>query len=93
MSDDDDKSFSEELKEKAVAKLLASLKSKEAGQYQFSDDEADALKEVAYYWLGFQAFGRFASFIQKALIYVGWLAGLWIAWKANLLPAYLSGGK
>lgn len=49
----------------------------------FNKEEADALREVAEFWLGWKAVGRFMGGVKKVLTFIGWAIAFWLALKAG----------
>lgn len=49
----------------------------------FTDDEMEALRSFAQFWLGMQAVGRAAGVLQRIVRWIGWLIALYIAVKAG----------
>lgn len=54
---------------------------KAAGTDLFTEEEIQALKEIANTWRGLAAFGRIASFVRSILAYLGWLAAAYLTFK------------
>lgn len=72
------------------ATIIAAIDKAEKSQV-FTTDEFKALKDVAYIYIGFQAFGRFATFFKTVIVYLGWFAGVIVAGKFGI--DFFGGGK
>lgn len=49
----------------------------------FTEQEAQALKQVAIAWQGFEALGRIGSVVKSVLTWVGWAIAAYLAFKAG----------
>lgn len=52
-------------------------------ELMFSDEEAEALKAMAQFWLGMQAVGRAAGVIKAIASWLGWAIALYLALRAG----------
>ena len=61
----------------------------------FTDDEMEALSEIAQFWIGMQVVGNVAHVVQKVAMWVGWFVAVYIALKtgaADWIKAVVTGG-
>lgn len=49
----------------------------------FTDDEMEALRGIAQFWIGMQVVGRVATAVQRVAMWVGWMVAAYLAMKAG----------
>lgn len=51
----------------------------------FDENELEALRSIAQFWLGMQAVGRAATVLQSIVKWIGWALALYLAIKAGAI--------
>ena len=56
----------------------------------FTKEQADVLLEIIVWWMGFKAIGQFTPIVTTGLRLCAYGAGLYLAWRAGVLPGFLT---
>ena len=71
----------------AAKKLLVLLDGNSKLNEEFTEEELAMLKEMVGYMMGIRSLARMADILKRFVTYVGWIAGLYAAWKLGWIHA------
>lgn len=57
----------------------------------FDEHEAEALRQVAAFWIAFHTTGRFILWLRHPVIWIGYAGGLYVAFKSGGILEVLRG--